>query len=129
MEKTCIFAPNGTPSIGPYSHAVSAGGFLYVSGQCPFAKDGSGAVRGTIAEETTLALENLKAVLRDAGTSLERVVKVTVYLIDMENFAAFNEVYKTYFTENFPARTCIQVARLPLDIQVEIDVIALLSES
>ena len=127
MEKECIFSPNGPPAIGPYSHAVSAGGFLYVSGQCPFAKDGSGAVRGTIAEETKLALENLKAVLGDAGTCLEAVVKVTVYLSDMENFSAFNEVYKEYFADNFPARTCIEVGRLPLDVQVEIDVIALLS--
>lgn len=126
MSKECIFAPNASPAAGPYSHAVRAGNFLYVSGQGPFAKDGSGAQHGTIEEETVRTLENLKAVLTDAGSGLEHVVKTTCFLKDMNNFKLFNTVYATYFTENFPARTTVEVARLPMDIQVEIEAIAII---
>lgn len=126
MSKECIIAPNASPAAGPYSHAVRAGNFLYVSGQGPFAKDGSGAQHGTIEEETVRTLENLKAVLTDAGSGLEHVVKTTCFLKDMNNFKLFNTVYATYFTENFPARTTVEVARLPMDIQVEIEAVALI---
>ncbi|MBI3119561.1 MAG: reactive intermediate/imine deaminase, partial [Candidatus Hydrogenedentes bacterium] len=114
------------PAMGPYSHAVAAGELLFVSGQGPVARDGSGVRHGTIEEETRLTLDNLKAILEDAGSSLAQVVKTTCYLADMGNFARFNEVYKTYFPEQFPARTTIQAARLPGDIQVEIEAIAVL---
>lgn len=124
MAKECIIANQAPPAVGPYSHAVRANGFLFVSGQGPLAPDGSGIVRGTIEEETRLALENLKAVLSAAGLGLQHVVKTTVYLADMVNFSRFNDVYKTYFTEAQPARTCIQAGRLPLEMQVEIDAIA-----
>ena len=124
MGKECIFAADAPPAVGPYSHAVRAGGFLFVSGQGPLASDGSGLVRGTVEEETRLALENLKGVLAAAGLGLEDVVKTTVYLSDMVNFGKFNDVYKAYFTANQPARTCIQASRLPLDMQVEIEAIA-----
>jgi 2-iminobutanoate/2-iminopropanoate deaminase len=126
MAKRCIFSPNGAPAAGPYSHAVAVGNLLFVSGQGPFGRDGSGPIRGTIEEETRLTLENLKAVLEDAGSSLAHVVKVTAYLKDMNHFAAFNAVYREYFREEFPARTCIQAARLPVDIQVEIEAIAVI---
>jgi 2-iminobutanoate/2-iminopropanoate deaminase len=126
MSKQCIIAPNASPAAGPYSHAVRAGNFLYVSGQGPFAKDGSGAQRGTIEEETVRTLENLKAVLTDAGSGLEHVVKTTCFLKDMNNFKLFNTVYATYFTDNFPARTTVEVARLPMDIQVEIEAVAII---
>lgn len=126
MAKRCIFSPNGAPAAGPYSHAVAVGNLLFVSGQGPFGRDGSGPIRGTIEEETRLTLENLKAVLEDAGSNLAHVVKVTAYLKDMNHFAAFNAVYREYFREEFPARTCIQAARLPVDIQVEIEAIAVI---
>lgn len=125
MEKHCIFAPNGPPAKGPYSHAVAVGNLLFVSGQGPVAADGT-VKRGTIQEEARQALSNVKAILDDAGSSLGRVVKVNAYLADMDNFAAFNEVYKEFFTADFPARTCIQAGRLPFDIQVEIEAVALL---
>ncbi|HDP33850.1 MAG TPA: reactive intermediate/imine deaminase [Candidatus Hydrogenedentes bacterium] len=128
MTKECIFSHSGPPAAGPYSHAVKTNGFLFVSGQGPFARDGSGPIRGTIEEETRTTLENLKAVLADAGAGLEDVVKTTAFLSDMVNFAKFNDVYKAYFGSNQPARTCIQAGRLPLDIQVEIEAIAVIPE-
>ena len=126
MEKRCVFAPNGPPTQGPYSHAVAVGGLLFVSGQGPVAPDGSGLRKGTIQQEARLTLSNLKAILEDAGSGLERVAKVNVYLADMDHFAEFNEVYKEFFTSNYPARTCIQAGRLPFDIQVEIEAVAVL---
>ncbi len=125
MEKECIFAQNGPPAAGPYSHAVAAGPFVFVSGQGPMRRDGGGVLRGTLEEEARQTLDNLRAVLQDAGSSLERVVKVNVYLADMEMFSRFNAVYKEYFTADFPARTCIQAGGLPLGIQVEIEAVAL----
>lgn len=124
MKKECIECPSGPPAAGPYSTVVRSGGFLFVSGQGPLAADGSGPVRGTIEEEARATLENLRAVLADAGARLDDVVKVTVFLADMVNFTRFNDVYKTYFPEQQPARTCIQAGRLPLDFQVEIEAIA-----
>ena len=129
MEKCCVFAPNGAPAAGPYSHAVSAGPFLFVSGQGPMKKDGTGVLRGTIEEEARATLNNLKDILEDAGSSLERVVKVNVYLADMNHFGRFNEVYKEFFKKDFPARTCIQAGRLPMDIQVEVEAIALAGDA
>jgi 2-iminobutanoate/2-iminopropanoate deaminase len=92
----------------------------------PVASDGSGIKHGTIQEEARLALQNVQRVLEDAGSSLDKVVKVTAYLANMDHFAAFNEVYKEFFRADFPARTCIQAGRLPADIQVEVDAIAVL---
>lgn len=126
MEKRCIIAKNAPPAVGPYSHALAAGNLLFLSGQGAMAPDGSGLQRGDIESETRQTLDNIKAVLTDAGSSLAQVVKMTVYLKDMENFAAMNAVYKEYFPENPPARTCIQAGRLPLDFQVEMDAIAML---
>ncbi len=125
MEKECVFAQNGPPAAGPYSHAVAAGPFVFVSGQGPMRRDGGGVLRGTLEEEARQTLDNLRAVLQDAGSSLDRVVKVNVYLADMEMFSRFNAVYKEYFTADFPARTCIQAGGLPLGIQVEIEAVAL----
>jgi len=126
MEKRCIFAPHGAPAQGPYSHAVAAGNLLFVSGQGPVAPDGSGLKRGTIQEEARLTLSNLKGILEDSGSGLQHVVKITAYLANMDHFGAFNEVYKEFFPADFPARTCIQAGRLPLDIQVEVDAIAVI---
>ncbi len=126
MSKRCITAPGAPPAIGPYSHAVIAGDFLYLSGQIPLRPDGSGIARGTIEEETHQVFANIQAVLNASGAALKDVVKVCVFLDDMENFAAFNKVYGTYFPENPPVRTTFQPGRLPADAKVEIEVTAYL---
>lgn len=126
MDKRCIFSKNGPAPAGPYSHAVAAGNLLFVSGQGPLARNGGGIVRGTFEEETRRTLDNLKAIIEDAGSGLDQVVKVTVFLLDIGNFAEFNRIYKEYFPKDFPARTCVQAARLPGGIQVEVEAIALL---
>jgi 2-iminobutanoate/2-iminopropanoate deaminase len=126
MEKQCIFAPNGAPAVGPYSHAVAVGDLLFVSGQGPIARDGSGVVHGTFEEETRRTLDNLKAILDDAGSGLGHVVKTTVFLADMARFGEFNAIYKEYFPERCPARTCVQAGALPGGIQVEVEAIAAL---
>lgn len=112
-------------AIGPYSQAVRAGGFVFASGQIPLDPKTGVFVEGGVAEQTQQVMRNLKAVLEAAGTSLERVVKTTVFLADMDDFSAMNEVYGQYFKENPPARSTVQAARLPRDARVEIDVIAL----
>lgn len=126
MQKQCFTTKTGPPAMGPYSMSCAAGNLLFVSGQGPFARDGSGAIYGTFEEETRRTLDNVKAVLEDAGSSLEHVVKVTVFLADMDRFAELNAIYTEYFGTNPPARTCVQVARLPKDIQVEVEAIAVL---
>ncbi len=114
-------APN---PIGPYSQAVRAGGLLFLSGQTPMDPATGHLVEGDIAAQTARALDNLKAVVEAAGSSLDRAVKTTVYLKDLSDFAAMNEVYARYFAANPPARTTIEAARLPRDCRVEIDLIA-----
>ncbi|HYH86048.1 MAG TPA: RidA family protein [Pyrinomonadaceae bacterium] len=112
-------------AIGPYSQAVVAGGFVFLSGQIPLDPATGEFVEGGIAEQTEQVLRNLSKVLEAAGTSLARVVKTTVFLADMSDFTAMNEVYGRYFNENPPARSTVQAARLPRDARVEIDVVAL----
>jgi len=124
MDKRCIHAPAAPPAIGPYSHAVESGGFLFLSGQVALKPDGSGLVRGTVEEETHQVFANIKSVLDASGSSLDRVVKALVFLDDMNNFAAFNAVYKEYFQKDPPARSCVQAAKLPGGAKVEIEVIA-----
>lgn len=102
---------------------------MFVSGQVAIAPDGSGPRKGPFDEEARLALSNLQRVLEDAGSGLEQVVKVNVYLSDIDNFAALNEIYKEFFPSDYPARTCIQAGRLPLDMQLEVEAIALLPET
>ena len=126
MGKRCVVAPNAAPAGGPYSHAVAAGNLLFVSGQAPLARDGSGYAKGTFEEEVRLTLDNLKTVLEDAGSGLEHVVKTTVFLADMDKFGEFNAIYKGYFPTDPPARTCISPHRIPLDMQVEIEAIAVI---
>jgi 2-iminobutanoate/2-iminopropanoate deaminase len=112
-------------AIGPYSQAVRAGGFVFASGQIPTDPKTGVFVEGGIVEQTHQVMRNLKALLEAAGTNLERVVKTTVFIADMGDFSAMNEVYGQYFKENPPARSTVQAARLPRDARVEIDVIAL----
>jgi 2-iminobutanoate/2-iminopropanoate deaminase len=112
-------------AIGPYSQAIKANGFIFASGQIPLDPATMRIVEGGIEEQTGRVLDNLKAVLEAAGSSLDRVVKTTVYLSDMNEFAAMNEIYARYFGATKPARATVQVARLPRDVKVEIDVVAL----
>lgn len=111
-------------AIGPYSQAVKAGGMVFCSGQIPIDPATGEFVSGDVAEQTEQVLKNLSAVLGAAGASLNRVVKTTVFLADMGDFAAMNEVYGRYFSENKPARATVQAARLPRDAKVEIECIA-----
>ena len=112
-------------AIGPYSQAIKANGFIFASGQIPLDPGTMRIVEGGIEEQTGRVLDNLQAVLEAAGSSLDRVVKTTVYLADMGDFAAMNEIYARYFGATKPARATVQVARLPRDVKVEIDVVAL----
>lgn len=116
---------NAPRAIGPYSQAIIAGGFVFASGQIPLDPRTGEIVAGGVAEQTEQVLRNLSMVLEAAGAGLERVVKTTVYLADMNDFAAMNEVYGRYFSQQPPARATIEAARLPRDARVEIEVIAL----
>ena len=120
-----ISTPNAPAAIGPYSQAVVSNGFAFLSGQIPLdPATGQLIIAGDIAAQTERVLENLKAVLESCGASLANVVKTTVYLKDMGEFARMNEVYARYFPANPPARATVEVARLPRDVRVEIDCIA-----
>jgi 2-iminobutanoate/2-iminopropanoate deaminase len=123
--KEIISTEKGPKAIGPYSQAVRANGFVFISGQGALDPASGALVEGGIAEQTARALENLKGIVEAAGSSLEHAVKLTVFLKDMNDFAAMNEVYARYFPKNRPARTTVEVARLPRDLRVEIDLIAL----
>jgi 2-iminobutanoate/2-iminopropanoate deaminase len=111
-------------AIGPYSQAVVSNGFAFLSGQIPLDPGTGQLVEGDVAAQTARVLDNLKAVLEACGSSLARVVKTTVYLKDMGEFAAMNAVYGEYFPQNPPARATVEAARLPRDVRVEIDCIA-----
>lgn len=111
-------------AIGPYSQGIIVNNLFYSSGQIPLTAEGE-MITGDIAEQTHQVFKNLQAVLEEAGASLETVVKATVFLDDMNTFAAFNDVYGEYFATHKPARSCVEVARLPKDALVEIEVIAL----
>ena len=120
-----IVATEAAPqAIGPYSQAIQIGDFVFTSGQIPIDPQTGKFVEGGIAEQTEQVLRNLAEVLKAAGTSLGAVVKTTVFLADMDDFAAMNEVYARYFSNEPPARSTVQAARLPRDARVEIDVIA-----
>ena len=121
-----LSTPNAPAAIGPYSQAIRAGDFLFVSGQIPLDPATGTLIQGDIAEQTHRVLRNLAAILEAAGASFQHVVKTTVYLADMSEFAAMNEIYGTYFPAPAPARATVQAARLPRDVRVEIDLIAYL---
>jgi 2-iminobutanoate/2-iminopropanoate deaminase len=116
----------GAPeAIGPYSQAIKANGFVFASGQIPLDPSTMQIVEGGIREQTERVLNNLKAVLEAAGTTLDRVVKTTVFLADLGDFVEMNDTYGRFFTQPAPARSTVQVSRLPRDVRIEIDVIAL----
>jgi 2-iminobutanoate/2-iminopropanoate deaminase len=123
--KEIIFTEKAPKALGPYSQAVKANGFIFTAGQGPIDPATGKLIGGDTAAQTLRVMENLKAIVEAAGSSLDRAVKATVYLKDMQDFATMNEVYGRYFPQNPPARTTIQAARLPLDIRVEIDLVVL----
>jgi len=124
MEKKIITSEHAPEPIGPYSHAVLVNGVLYTSGQV--AKDAKTGqmVQTDIKAETNKVMENLQAILKEAGMDFSNVVKTTIYCVDLANFAAINEVYGSFFSSNFPARETVQVVKLPLNANVEISVVA-----
>lgn len=122
--KQIVTTPGAPRAIGPYSQAVRSGGLLFVSGQIPLDPESGQMVEGGAAEQTARVLENLKAILEAAGSSLGRVLKTTVYLKDLGDFAAMNEVYARYFPGEAPARATLEVARLPREARVEIEAVA-----
>jgi 2-iminobutanoate/2-iminopropanoate deaminase len=126
--KQIISTKEAPQAIGPYSQAVVAGSLVFASGQIPLDPQTGEFVAGGIREQTEQVLRNLSAVLRAAGTSLEQVVKTTVFLADMDDFSAMNEVYGRYFELESPARSTVQATRLPRDARVEIDAIALVGQ-
>jgi len=123
--KDRVHTDNAPKAIGPYSQAIKANGFVFASGQIPLDPATMQIVEGGIREQTERVMKNLDAVLQAAGSSLEGVVKTTVFLKDLTDFVEMNEVYGSFFKQTPPARSTVEVARLPRDVRVEIDVIAL----
>jgi len=128
MKREIVTTDKAPRAIGPYSQAVRAGGFVFLSGQIPLNPISGELVAGDVRVQTERVIRNLKAVLEAAGSSLDNVVKTTVFLKDMNDFAAMNEVYTQYFGKTAPARATVQAARLPKDVSVEIDAIAVCEE-
>jgi len=123
--KEAVHTDSAPKAIGPYSQAIKANGLLFASGQIPLDPATMQIIEGGIREQTERVLNNLSAVLEAAGSSLDRVVKTTVFLADLEDFASMNETYGKFFGGVPPARSTVEVSRLPRDVRVEIDVIAL----
>ena len=128
MANKIVSTDKAPGAIGPYSQAVEASGMLFCSGQIPIDPSTGEFVEGDVAEQTRQVLQNLDAVLQAGGSDLERVVKTTVFLADMNDFSAVNEVYSEFFSTNKPARATVQAARLPRDARVEIECIALVGQ-
>lgn len=124
MAKRIINTAKAPAALGPYSQAIEANGTLYISGQIPFVPETMTLVSDDIKDQTRQSLENLKAILDEAGYSFKDVVKASCFISDMNDFGAMNEVYAEYLGEVKPARACVQVARLPKDVKVEIELIA-----
>lgn len=124
MSKQIITSPQAPAAIGPYSQAIRWGELLFLSGQIPLDPATGKIIEGGIAAQTERVLKNLEAILGAAGSSLAQVLKTTVYLADINEFAAMNEVYAKFFAKDPPARATVQVARLPRDARVEIEVVA-----
>jgi 2-iminobutanoate/2-iminopropanoate deaminase len=124
MKKIIIKPSAGAAAIGPYNHGVRAGDLLFCAGQIPLAPETGQIVEGDIRAQTERVLENVKIILQDQGLGFGHVVKTTVFMVNLADFAAMNEVYARYFTADFPARSTVQVAALPRGAGVEIEVVA-----
>lgn len=124
MKRQAVHSDRAPKAIGPYSQAIKAGGFVFVSGQVPFDPETGQVVEGDIVAQTERVLKNVQAVLEAAGATMADVVRATVYLKDMNDFATVNEVYARFFPGEPPARVAVEVSRLPRDVRVEIDAIA-----
>lgn len=124
MERSVVFTGDAPKAVGPYSQAIVTEQLIFCSGQIPLTPEGT-LVEGDVAAQTRQVLTNLTAVLAAAGSSLDRIVKTTVFLQDMNDFAAMNQVYSEFFSAEPPARSTVQVSRLPRDARVEIEAIAL----
>ena len=127
MNKEIISTKKAPAAIGPYSQAIKVGNLLFSSGQIPLDPSTGELVNSDIKAATKRVLENLRGILEEAGTCFENVIKTVVYLKSMKDFVAVNEIYSLYFTEKEPARSCVQVAKLPKDAMIEIEVIALVN--
>lgn len=123
MSIKTVNTKNAPEALGPYSHATMANGFIFISGQIPIDPKTSEIVSG-IENQTEMALANCQAVLKECGASFNDVMKVSIFISDMNNFATINEIYSKYFSEHKPARACVEVARLPKDVMIEIEMTA-----
>ncbi len=124
--KRVVATKKAPAAIGPYSQGIITGSLIFTSGQLPIDPETGELVEHRIELQTRRSLLNLKAILEEAGSGMEKIVKTTVFLSDMTNFAKMNEIYKEFFSDDFPARSAVQVARLPKDAMVEIEAIAML---
>ena len=125
MNKIIISTDKAPKAIGPYSQAIEVNGMIFTSGVTPINPETNELVKGDIKVQAEQAIGNLAALLKEAGSDTEQVIKTTVFIKDMNDFAAVNEIYAKYFTKDFPARSCVEVARLPKDVLIEIEAIAL----
>lgn len=123
MAKKVISTKNAPAAIGPYSQAIEVNGFVYASGQIPIIPE-TGEIAVGIKEQAKQALTNVKGIMTECGLTMSDIVKTTVFIKDMNDFAAVNEVYATFFEGDYPARSCVEVARLPKDVLIEVEVIA-----
>lgn len=123
--KTIISTDNAPKAIGPYSQAVEINGMIFTSGMIPINPMDGTLNTGTIEEQARQAISNLKALVEASGSSLDKVIKTTVFIKNMDDFAKVNEVYAEFFTDKYPARSCVEVARLPKDVLIEIEAIAI----
>jgi 2-iminobutanoate/2-iminopropanoate deaminase len=127
MKREIIATDQAPAAVGPYSQAVRVGDFIYTAGQIPLVPETGKLVEGDIEAQTRQVMQNLSAVLEEAGSSLDNVVKTTIYVTDLADFAAINQVYGSFFADSPPARSTVQVAALPLGANVEIEMIALIN--
>lgn len=118
-----IHTEKSPAAIGPYSQGMKVGNLIFTSGQIPFTADGQ-VVSDDVQEQTRQSLENIENILEEAGSGMDRVIKCTLYISDMEEFSQINEIYQEFFSVPYPARSCVEVARLPKDVKVEIEAIA-----
>lgn len=124
MKKTVVSTSKAPSVIGPYEQGIKIDSFVFTSGQIPINPETNEPVRGSIEDETRQVLENISEVLRAGGSSLDNAIKITVYLKDLSLFSRMNEVYRSFFPENKPARTCVEVSELPKGVGVEMDAVA-----